>query len=100
MENNKMHLLHIIEKYKARNLEDYNFEISKLKMRLATWAGSNDSINIHESGSRAKGTAISISSDVDYFLSLSGNHHSTLLSDTYESLYTELKKYYSAKKQN
>jgi hypothetical protein len=99
MGSNKVYLFEVIEKYQPRSLEDYAFEFSKLDKVLKSWARNRCLLGIYASGSRAKGTAISISSDVDYLLSLDNEHPATLC-DTYESLYSELNRHYFVKQQN
>jgi hypothetical protein len=99
MGNNQVYLFNVIEKYQPRNLQDYAFEFSKLDKVLKSWASNRCLLGIYESGSRAKGTAISISSDVDYLLSLD-NNHPTSLNDIYASLYAELNRHYIVKQQN
>jgi hypothetical protein len=97
------HLLEIIDKYKPHNLSVYEiFTIPNLKSELKAWA-SSCYIDILESGSRAKGTAISLASDVDYIVSLSSKCHENSggLKAIYESLCTKLIKLYpGARKQN
>lgn len=73
-----------------------------LKADLQKWA-STCFTSILNSGSRAKGTAISIASDVDYLVSLSSDCNATNggLKGIYNSLHTNLKgKYNSVRKQN
>lgn len=64
-----MYLSQILQKYQARDLAHYSNSISQLKGVLHAWAGSCF-VEIVNSGSRAKGTAISLASDVDYLVSL------------------------------
>lgn len=97
-----LYLLEILQKYKPRDLSIYNYSINLLKSTLITWAGSCY-LNILDSGSRAKGTAISLASDVDYLVSLSSscNENSGGLKSIYDSLFTTLSKNYAAvRKQN
>src|SRR3989344_6828804 len=96
------YLISILQKYQARDLTLYSSSISTLKNILQAWANTCY-LDTLGSGSRAKGTAISIASDVDYLVSLSSscNENSGGLKSIYDSLYTELKsKYPSASKQN
>jgi len=83
----------ILNKYRARDISDKGFTILLLKNALKTWAGGCF-LEILESGSRAKGTAISLASDVDYLVSLTSNceENSGGLKTIYESLYDYLKK--------
>ncbi len=97
-----MYLIQILQKYQARDLTNYSFSISQLKSVLKTWA-SSCYVDILDSGSRAKGTAISLASDVDYLVSLSCrcNENNGGLKGIYESLYTELSNnYQNVRKQN
>ncbi len=97
-----MYLNQILEKYNGRDISGYSNALSQLQTILKTWA-SSCYVNLLYSGSRAKGTAISIASDVDYLVSLTSgcNENSGGLKSIYDSLYTELKsKYPSASKQN
>jgi hypothetical protein len=60
-------------------------------------------VNILDSGSRAKGTAISIASDVDFLISLTSgcNENSDGLKSIYDSLYDKLNNsYQNVRKQN
>jgi len=97
-----MYLNQILQKYNARDISGYSNALSQLHATLQTWA-SSCYVSLLYSGSRAKGTAISLGSDVDYFISLTSgcNENSGGLKSIYDSLYTELKsKYPSARKQN
>lgn len=97
-----MYLLQILQKYQARDLARYSDVISQLKNTLKTWAGSCF-VEIINSGSRAKGTAISLASDVDYLVSLTSrcNENNGGLKGIYESLYSKLKSnYQNVRKQN
>jgi hypothetical protein len=97
-----MYLQTILDKYAPRSLESYNSNISTLKSSLESWA-SSCYISIINSGSRAKGTAISLASDVDYLISLSSscNSNSGGLKSIYDSLHSHLKaRYNPVRKQN
>lgn len=97
-----MYLEKILQKYAAKNLAYHNQELLLLKGRLKEWAG-NCFVNILDSGSRAKGTAISLASDVDYLVSLSSscNANNGGLKAIFESLHTMLRGYYpSVRRQN
>lgn len=96
------YLLQILQKYQARDITNYSLGISQLKITLQTWAGSCF-VEIKNSGSRAKNTAISLASDVDYVVSLKSgcNENSGGLKSIYDTLYTKLKSSYTAvRKQN
>ncbi len=93
------YLNNVLSKYQAKNLLNYSAEINLLKQRLQTWA-NGCFVSILDTGSRAKGTAIHLSSDVDYFVSLTSGCKSTL-SEIYNLLCTELETYYRPiRKQN
>lgn len=92
----------ILWKYRARDLSAYSNSISNLKGILQTWANTCY-LNILDSGSKAKGTAISLASDVDYLVSLSSscNENSGGLEGIYDSLYSKLSSIYNGvRKQN
>ncbi len=96
------YLYQILQKYSARNLAPQSLAILQLKTTLQQWA-SGCYVNILDSGSRAKGTAISLASDVDYLVSLSSNcnENNGGLKGTFESLHSTLaSKYRNARKQN
>lgn len=95
------YLLKILQKYQARNLTAYSEELKNLQGILKSWAGSCD-VNLKGSGSRAKGTAISLASDVDVLVSLSADcNREGGLKSIYDSLYSKLKgKYANVRKQN
>ena len=100
--NTNIYLCQILQKYQARSLANYSFQISQLKTILQTWA-SSCFVEILNSGSRAKGTAISLASDVDYLISLTSdcNESSGGLKSIYDSLYRKLSNIYqNARKQN
>ena len=97
-----MYLLQILQKYQSRDLINYSSALSQLKNTLQTWA-SSCFVEIKNSGSRAKGTAISLASDVDYLVSLTNNCHDNSggLKAIYDSLYNKLKSnYQNVRKQN
>jgi len=102
MGGSDMYLKDIIKKYERRDLKCYISSISELKETLKTWAGIYY-VNIIKSGSIAKGTAISIASDVDLMVSLTSNcnENNGGLESIYDSLYSELnRKYQNVRKQN
>ena len=97
-----MYLNQILQKYNGRDISGYSNALSQLQTTLKTWASSCYA-NLLYSGSRAKGTAISLASDVDYLVSLTSscNENSGGLKSIYDSLYTELNSKYSVvSKQN
>lgn len=97
-----MYLNQILQKYNARDLTPYSHAIAELKRNLTEWANTCY-IDILDSGSRAKGTAISIASDVDYLVSLASecNANNGGLKACYDTLFTKLNGiYYPVKKQN
>ena len=91
-----------MNRYKARDLSLYSNQISKLQTILSNWAGTCF-VGILVSGSRAKGTAIHLASDVDYLVSLSNdcNDNNGGLKSIYDSLYQSLRVHYpNIRKQN
>lgn len=97
-----MYLQTILNKYAARSLDGHLLQIMMLKNDLKKWAG-DCYLNILDSGSRAKGTAISLASDVDYLISLDStcNENNGGLKGIYDSLHEFLKgKYNPVRKQN
>lgn len=98
----EMYLSQILQKYAARNLVNSSQQISQLKITLRTWA-SGCYVNILDSGSRAKGTAISLASDVDFLVSLTSgcNENNGGLKSIFDSLYDKLNNtYQNVRKQN
>jgi len=96
------YLLKILQKYQARNLAAYSKELKNLQAVIKSWAGSCG-VSLKMSGSRAKGTAISLASDADVLVSLSSNCNRKTggLKSIYDSLHAKLKKNYSnVRKQN
>src|SRR5690606_27704780 len=101
MESN-MYLQSILNKYAPRSIDSHSRNILLLKVGLQRWA-STCYISTINSGSRAKGTAISMASDVDDLISLTSNCNATRggLRSIYDSLHTHLKsKYNLVRKQN
>lgn len=97
-----MYLYQILQKYSAHDLTNYSSLLLQLKSALQTWA-SSCYVNILDSGSRAKGTAISLASDVDYLVSLTSgcNDNNGGLKGCYDSLFAKLNNTYSSvRKQN
>lgn len=98
MTNNE-YLLNILNNNRPKDLSSSPYIINNLKSILTHWAGLF-LIDIKESGSIAKGTAVHPSSDIDYIVSLSHKCDCSLQS-IYESLYETLEKNYSnIRKQN
>jgi hypothetical protein len=96
-----MYLYQILQKYSARDLTANDYSLLQLKNTLQTWA-SDCYVDILDSGSRAKRTAISLGSDVDYLVSLKSNCNDNNggLKSCYDSLFQALSAYYPARKQN
>lgn len=102
MNSDDIYLIGILNKYHPRDLSVFSHEINNLKSILRRWANTCY-IDIFDAGSRAKGTAISIASDVDYVVSLTNscNRDSGGLNTIYQSLYDTLKhSYLEFRKQN
>lgn len=98
----EMYLDSVLAKYQERDLNFYTREINQLGVILRNWA-SGCYLDTILSGSRAKGTAISLASDVDYLVSLTNNCNESNggLRACYESLFSTLVSYYpSARRQN
>ncbi len=99
---NDEYILSIVNKYKVADSIDFGTQIlviNPLQKFINSWAG-NFLNEIKLSGSRAKGTAIKLSSDLDLFISLKSDTPGTL-KDIYNALYDELiKQGVSARKQN
>ena len=96
------YLNQVLLNYKPRNMSLHNSSLSQLMYILKNWA-NGCFVQILESGSMAKGTAISLSSDVDYLISLTSNCNENIggLRSIYNSLYTELSRHYNnIRKQN
>lgn len=77
------YLLQILDKYKPSQIK--NEKINLLLDNVRTWA-NGFLVDIIPSGSRAKGTAIKGSSDIDYLISLMSSTQGTLY-EIYNSLY-------------
>lgn len=96
------YLFQILQRYTPRSLFSYLTSITQLKNTLREWANTCY-ISILDSGSRAKGTAISLASDVDYLVSLTSNCNEDNggLKSIYESLFDKLRGCYTnVRKQN
>ena len=81
-----MYLNQILQKYNSRDISGYSVALSQLQTTLKTWA-SSCYVNLLYSGSRTKGTAISLASDVDYVVSLTSgcNDNNGGLKSCYDS---------------
>lgn len=92
----------IVKKYRITETIDsamWFFVINPLEEIIKRWAGEFLS-DITISGSRAKGTAITLSSDLDLFISLKSSTNNTL-KEIYYSLYEEVtNRKIEARKQN
>lgn len=95
-------MISIAKKYYVEKNVDFLTElivIEPLRTVIREWAGSCLQ-DIYLSGSRAKGTAISLSSDLDLFISLKSETEETL-KEIYDSLDNRLKnKGYTTRRQN
>lgn len=101
MMSSEAYLTSIIKKYAAIDdaLLVFFSLYDKLKEDIKEWAGEHH-IETIVSGSRAKKTAISLSSDIDLFVSLRGNKN-IYLRDIYDSLHEYLNlSYVNLRKQN
>ena len=101
MNTSDYYLYQVLQKYSAKDLSNYTYGLAYLNTILKTWAGGCY-LNILISGSRAKGTALSIVSDHDLLVSLTSNcNQSGGLISIYNSLYSELSRHYQiVRKQN
>ena len=102
MTSPNFYLYQILDAYKGRDIQTHSASLAFIKEDLRKWAGTCfiETIN---SGSYAKGTAISNSSDIDLLVSLKHdcNENSGGLKSCYESLYAWLNRSYSnVRKQN
>lgn len=91
------YLNQVLLQYKPADLSTHISTILHLKTNLVAWANTCH-LGVLDSGSRAKGTAISLASDVDYLVSLTSacndGAEGGSLKATYESLYETLKTHY------
>ncbi|WP_312149888.1 SMODS domain-containing nucleotidyltransferase [Paenibacillus odorifer] len=96
------YVLKIINKYRVPATIDSSTQttvINPLKQLISKWAG-NCLSDIYLSGSRAKGTAITLSSDLDLFISLKSSTDNSL-KELYDSLFNYINNAgYKARKQN
>jgi len=100
--NGNEYIRYILKKYQPRDLTAYSPELIELKKYVINWAGASF-LKIINSGSRSKQTAISLSSDVDYLISLHPNCTRQFegLHGVHKNLYHALNnKYDSVRKQN
>ena len=96
------YLYGVLQKYAARSLTPHSLQILQLKTLLTQWSNTCY-ITTLDSGSRAKGTAIALASDVDYMVSLKSNcnQNNGGLKSIYDSLYDKLNgSYRNVRKQN
>ena len=95
------YLLQVLNKYRtSKDTNDYIItKVNSLLNDVKEW--SNGCLEqIYVSGSRAKGTAIKGSSDIDFLISLKATTNNTL-EEIYNSLYNKLTgKSYNIRKQN
>ncbi len=96
MTNASFYLYQVLESYKGRDIQTHSFNINFLKEDLRKWADACY-IEIINSGSYAKGTAIANSSDIDLMVSLKHdcNENDGGLKACYDSLYKWLSGSYS-----
>lgn len=102
MTNANFYLYQILDAYKGRDIQTHSVSLAFIKEDLKRWAGACF-IEIIDSGSYAKGTAISNSSDIDLLISLKHdcNENSGGLKSCYKLLHDWLGKSYSnVRKQN
>lgn len=96
------YVMQVVNKYKLPNAIDTFTQtnlIIPLKQLVTTWAGGCLE-DIYLSGSRAKGTAVNLSSDLDLFISLKSITNNTL-KEIYNSLYYHIEQAgYKVRKQN
>lgn len=96
------YIMSVVQKHKLPqqiDLETQLAVVNPLKRFIKEWAG-NCFCDVKISGSRAKGTAIDIATDLDLFISLSSTTNNTL-KEIYNSLYDDvIKKGIKARKQN
>lgn len=102
MTNANFYLYQILDAYKGRDIQTHSATLAFIKEDLRRWAGTCF-IEIVDSGSYAKGTAISNSSDIDLLISLKHDCNENFggLKSCYKLLYDWLSKSYSnVRKQN
>jgi hypothetical protein len=97
-----VYLRNVINKYHVnKEIDVYTqyFVINPIKEQISNWGG----LYLHDikiSGSRAKGTALNITSDIDLFISISSTYNGTL-KNMYDSLYSHMVNGgYKSRKQN
>ncbi len=99
------YLKNIIRKYTPSDcsMENLMHDKSKLSKSISNWADKNGFVlnEIKISGSTAKGTAITLGSDLDIFVSVTDNYVIKSLNDMYCSLADYLERIYkNVRKQN
>ena len=103
MNGNDNYLKSIIDKYAAPIPSlNYSNQLQELKNQLKTWARSCY-VAIYDSGSFAKGTAISLASDLDLLVSLTSgcNENQGGLKSIFDSLNSRLNELYgNTRRQN
>ncbi len=103
MTDSCLYLYGLLEKYKTRDHNGFMLSLFALRQTIKTWAG-NDYLKLIRSGSQAKGTAISLCSDLDMLVSLKSgcsNNYQGGLKGIYESLFECLDgKYAKVRRQN
>lgn len=62
----------VLFKHGPKSVDAYQLQLALLRQQLRTWAGGCF-VEIVSSGSRAKGTAIGLASDIDYLVSLTSD---------------------------
>lgn len=92
------YLSSVVSKYEATNVSSYQYYINELHSILRNWA-SGCYVALKTSGSIAKGSAISLSSDIDYLVSLTHDCSNTL-EEIFNSLHDRLNKHYEIRRQN
>ena len=88
MKNPEKYLLDIIARHQPKQLKGQSARIIRLESELQSWA-QDCFMGIHESGSHARGTATSVSSNVKLLLLLSNTCHRNAggIRSCYESLH-------------
>ncbi len=101
MNNPEKYLLDIIDRHQPKRLKGQSARIIRLESELQTWA-ADCFMGIRDSGSHARGTATSVSSNVKLLLLLSNACHRNAggIRSSYESLYGFLIERYRDVKKN
>lgn len=92
------YLSNVVAKYAASDVSNCQYYINELHSILRSWA-SGCYVDLKTSGSIAKGSAISLSSDVDYLVSLTHDCSNTL-EEIFNSLHNRLNENYEIRRQN